>query len=278
MNRNCISSDPCFDDPSFPPGFAPLAFDVEGCTLFGVLYTAGGKGPHPTMVILHGFPGTEKNCDLAQILRRGGCNTVVFSYRGAWGSQGCFSFSHAVEDARAAVHFLREEPFAGDHAVDRDRIVIAGHSMGGFAAVKAAETLPFVKDLVFISGWNVGFDGKRASDDPDARRKLRDLLSSCRPLAGTDQEALWKEIEEKKEEFDLRNSAGALGGKSMLMVGAGKDSVTPPSVHHEPLAAAFRATGKIAVEERMVDSDHSYSCSRIALAGIIVDYLQRRGY
>ena len=34
--------------------------------LLATLYTAGGEGPHPTILLLHGIPGSEQNLDLAQ--------------------------------------------------------------------------------------------------------------------------------------------------------------------------------------------------------------------
>ena len=58
-------------------GDSPYRSDVHGILLHGrrgrllsVLYTAGGEGLHPTVLLLHGIPGCEKNIDLAQDLRR----------------------------------------------------------------------------------------------------------------------------------------------------------------------------------------------------------------
>ena len=34
--------------------------------LLATLYSAGGEGPHPTILLLHGIPGCEQNLDLAQ--------------------------------------------------------------------------------------------------------------------------------------------------------------------------------------------------------------------
>jgi hypothetical protein len=33
--------------------------------MYSVIYIASGAGPHPTVLMLHGFPGNEKNLDLA---------------------------------------------------------------------------------------------------------------------------------------------------------------------------------------------------------------------
>src|SRR4029453_8317257 len=42
----------------------------------GFVYLASGDGPHPTVVLLHGLPGNERNLDLAQAMRRAGANVV----------------------------------------------------------------------------------------------------------------------------------------------------------------------------------------------------------
>ena len=58
--------------------------------------------------MFHGFPGNEQNLDLAQAIRRAGFTVLTLHYRGAWGSPGVFSFTHALEDADAALAWLRD--------------------------------------------------------------------------------------------------------------------------------------------------------------------------
>ena len=38
----------------------------HGGLLNAFVYVASGPGPHPMVVLLHGFPGNERNLDLAQ--------------------------------------------------------------------------------------------------------------------------------------------------------------------------------------------------------------------
>ncbi|MEL6781085.1 MAG: hypothetical protein AAFO51_01820, partial [Pseudomonadota bacterium] len=65
--------DPLTQDPelsvAFPPALEELNFQSQGARLNGLIYVANGEGPHPTVVLLHGYPGNEKNLDLAQDLR-----------------------------------------------------------------------------------------------------------------------------------------------------------------------------------------------------------------
>jgi pimeloyl-ACP methyl ester carboxylesterase len=62
----------------------------HGAMLNAFVYIAAGVGPHPAVVLLHGFPGNERNLDLAQDMRRAGWDVLYFNYRGSWGSPGDF--------------------------------------------------------------------------------------------------------------------------------------------------------------------------------------------
>src|ERR1700723_2493582 len=84
-----------------------LEIPSHGASFNAFMYIAAGAGPHPVAVLLHGLPGNERNLDLAQDVRRAGWNVLYMDYRGSWGSQGAFSFSHSVEDVEAAITYLR---------------------------------------------------------------------------------------------------------------------------------------------------------------------------
>ena len=58
----------------------------------------------------------------------------------------------------------------------------------------------------------------------------------------------------------------------MLLVAGANDRVTPPSDHHEPIAAAFEA-GAVQLHTRVLDADHAFSSRRIALARTVIDWL-----
>ena len=80
----------------------------HGALLNAIVYVAAGAGPHPVVILLHGFPGNEKNLDLAQAIRRAGWDVLYFDYRGSWGSPGDFSFTHCIEDTQAAIAYVRD--------------------------------------------------------------------------------------------------------------------------------------------------------------------------
>ena len=101
--------DPFYEDKNHRADISSVSLNSHGHKLFGAMYTAQGIGNHPTMMLLHGFPGTEQNFDLAHAFRRAGWNTFVFHYRGSWGSQGNFSFQHVLEDVKLALEFIRSK-------------------------------------------------------------------------------------------------------------------------------------------------------------------------
>ena len=69
-----------------PAGMTELFIPSGDAMLAGIMYRANGPGKHPTMFLLHGFPGNERNLDLAQAIRGHGWNVVYFDYSGSWGS------------------------------------------------------------------------------------------------------------------------------------------------------------------------------------------------
>jgi dipeptidyl aminopeptidase/acylaminoacyl peptidase len=129
-----IGSDPPADQKN-PAALVEIAVPSHGAQLLGALYLAAGAEPHPTVILYHGFPGYEQNLDLAQVLRRSGYNVLAVYYRGSWGVKGDFSFTHAIEDADAQVDWITSPEIASKYRVDPTRIVLIGHSMGGFMAV-----------------------------------------------------------------------------------------------------------------------------------------------
>src|SRR5688572_5580693 len=92
-------------DAAHPARNQQLLIDSNGSAMNALLFMAQGPGPKPTVILLHGLPGNERNLDLAQALRRVGWNVLTFTYRGAWGSEGRFSLTNAIEDGEAALAF-----------------------------------------------------------------------------------------------------------------------------------------------------------------------------
>ena len=87
---SAVIADPPVDK-AHPAAMAYVRIPSHGALMNGVLYAAAGTGPHPAVMLFHGFPGNEQNLDLAQAIRRAGFDVLTMHYRGAWGSPGSFS-------------------------------------------------------------------------------------------------------------------------------------------------------------------------------------------
>src|SRR3954465_731059 len=179
-----IYTDPSHDK-AHPPGMQVLHIPSGGVKINGIAYTAAGAGPHPVLVLMHGLPGNEKNLDLAQAVRRAGWTVVTFNYRGSWGSPGRFSFAGNLEDARAVLAWLRDPANAAHLGIDPHRIVLAGHSMGGWVTAMTAETDPDLAGAILISAANMGRDTTRTR--PEAVAMMADNMES---LAGVTAQSM----------------------------------------------------------------------------------------
>ena len=111
-------------DKTNPAGSTELFIPSSNSQLAGMIYRPNGSKKHPTLILLHGFPGNERNLDLAQVVRANGWNVIYFNYRGSWGSEGKFSFKNCVEDVGNVVAFCNK--YQDSLKIDTSNIVLFG--------------------------------------------------------------------------------------------------------------------------------------------------------
>ena len=276
MRKIKLGKDSPINDREHPPGLAGFSCVSEEDVLFGIVYYAEGLN-NPTIVLCHGFPGMEKNYDLAHILRQAGFNTVVFSYRGAWGSRGAFTFSGVDKDVSSIVRHIVRKKLPQPDRFDSERIVLVGHSMGGFAAFRAAAVAPYIKNIALLAVWNIGADAKHMLHDAQTKRRVDDILSGVGCLAGTTRAMLGNEMSKRAEEFDLLAQATSFAERRLLFIGAEGDVSTPIENHHRLLATALREAGA-QVAEKCLDGDHGFSARRFTVAQILLDWFSEGGF
>ncbi len=268
-----VIEDPAKIDPEFPLAVRELRINSDGAVMYAHIYLADGAGPHPTVVLLHGFPGFEKNLDIAQAIRRSGWNVLFFHYRGAWGSGGVFSFSNGIEDVAAALAFLRD-PDNAALRVDASRIALIGHSMGGFMALQGGAADGRVKCIAGIAAANLGDRALIAEASPDALEGFKQYSDTLGMLSGFTGDSAIAELAAAGASFDLRQLAPRLAGKSVFLIAGERDQAVDVSVY-ESLVNAYKATLGIDLAELRLDADHSFSWHRIRLAGELAGWLNQ---
>jgi pimeloyl-ACP methyl ester carboxylesterase len=246
----------------------------HGALLNAFVYVAAGAGPHPAVVLLHGFPGNERNLDLAQDIRRAGWDVLYFNYRGSWGSPGDFSFSHAIEDTVAATAFLRQPEMTKLLRLDPSRIVLIGHSMGGFMAVEGATADPTVVAIGLISAADLG--GRIPQPLPKEREQtVTQALSEgyrregMAPLAGCTPEGLARETVANAAKWSFLANVDSLKSRPVLVV-TSDDGLAPGNT---AFASALHNAGNDRVTTLHLATDHSYSDQRGALSTAVLQWL-----
>ena len=256
-------------DLDHPPQFHELFIPSHGVSLTGFMLGANGSGPHPTVVLLHGYPGNEKNLDLAQSMRRAGFNVLFFHYRGAWGSQGDYRFLNLAEDVAAALNYLREQ--ALELRVDVSRLSLVGHSLGGFTALRSGARDSELVCVAGISAANLGEYADRGDAKLQGFKSYTDQLFMLHNFDGAEAA---QEIALNAEQFDVRRDGPGLTGKSVLLIAGRRDTAVPPDVQ-ERLVSAYGKVSGLRLETFLIDDDHAYSNSRIELQRIVVSWLQK---
>jgi pimeloyl-ACP methyl ester carboxylesterase len=258
-----IYTDPA-PDKAHPAKMEVLHIPSGGVEINGVAYLASGPGPHPTLVICHGWPGNEKNLDLAQAVRRAGWNAITFNYRGSWGSPGSFRFAQNPEDAKAVLAYLRDPVNAARLGVDVQHIAIVGHSMGGWVTAMVAGQDDGLIGAGLISAANMGVLGL------DRPGLIREASGNAETLAGTSPEIMADELIAARESFDFLKTAPGLAKKSLLILSS-DDGLAPQT---DALIAATRAQGGTRITAVHAATDHGWSDRRIFLQAQVIRWLQ----
>ena len=259
-----------------PAATEQMAIPSHGENLLGIFYLAAGAGPHPTAILFHGFPGYEQNLDIAQFLRAHGWNVLAMHYRGSWGVKGDFSFEHAAEDADTQVRFISDGANAKKYRVDTRRVMVIGHSMGGFMAASAIAHNKGIAGAVIISAWNIGADyqshrhtGSSANSIASEAKGL-ESGGNLLPLAGTNAETLAREILDHQSALNINKLAPVIAPRPVFVITANEGLA--PADH--AFAEALRKTGDTRVAERHWNTDHSYSGERAELSSAILKWAQ----
>jgi pimeloyl-ACP methyl ester carboxylesterase len=258
-----IYTDPA-PDAAHPARMAVLHIPSHGLIINGIAYLAAGPGPHPTVVICHGLPGNEKNLDLAQAVRRAGWNAVTFNYRGSWGSPGTFKFGQNLEDADAVLAYVEDPANATTLGIDVRRLVLIGHSMGGWVTVTTAAHHP---ELIGVATYSAA-DMSRLAGAPMAIR-VHEMADNMEALAGVTPESMAAEVADGAGPHPFAKAVDGLKALPYLAL-TSDDGLAGDT---DGLVAAIRAAGGTKVSATHIATDHGWSDHRIALEAMIITWL-----
>jgi len=250
-------------DKSSPAGSTELFIPSANSQLAGLIYRANGAQKHPTLLLLHGYPGNERNLDMAQVVRAHGWNVIYFNYRGAWGSGGNFSFKNCVEDVVNVVSFCKK--YQDSLKIDTSNIVLFGHCMGGRVCLKALQQLPGVKKGFALSTWNIGEGFKNVSTEAEMLRRANYAGSYF--VLNTSLKDLFTPVVQNNAYFNLTNDGNSLANKQIIML----DEHTG----NKQLADTIKNLNKIYFNYHVWQTDHSFTNKRVSLINKVLEFLER---
>lgn len=264
-------------DSAHPAQNQQLLLPSHGEGLNALFFLASGARPKPTMLLLHGLPGNERNLDLAQALRRAGWNVLTFTYRGAWGSPGRFSIGNAIADAGAALDFLRTSEAVKAYGIDPNRLVIAGHSMGGLAATLTAADdrpagAPPLAGLILLDAWNPAITARQvtAAGEKGRIEFVAGFEDFGHSLQGATPDSVAAEVLARGAGWNLLDRAPRLARLPVLTIYASEGI----AADNRALAAAIKRQPGARVEAIELVSDHGFADHRIAVAVEMARWLE----
>jgi uncharacterized protein len=275
--RNPVRTDP-------PPSLRPPASMEEigilshGARINGLVYMPGGSGPHPIVIFLHGYPGNERNLDLAQVVRRAGYEALYVDYRGAFGSGGTFSQAHSLEDVATVLAWARAPETVSKYHIDPTRIALVGHSFGAWLALFGVEHEPHGVCVAALAAWNLGWVAKRFAGHPDeqadALAYYRATTDAANGPIRANADRLIKEMTDHAPEWDYVSQANALKGRALLLVAGTNDTPDEGVERETQLAQAIKEAGGNHVRLVAFEDDESFSSHRLALADTLLQWLR----
>jgi uncharacterized protein len=257
-----------------PASMEEVAIESHGSRMNGIVYLAAGAGNHPVVIFFHGYPGNERNLDLAQAVRRAGYQALYVDYRGMWGSGGTFSFANGLEDAKTILAWVRTPEIAAKYHFDSRRIAVVGHSFGGWLALMTAAHQERSVCIAGLAAWNVGLAAQRFERHPDERDANRDYLRvTTAPGAPVHAGDLLSEMTTHARDYDYFAQAPSFGNRAVLLVGATRDSPDEGVAVHQQMGDALRKAGDTHVIVKQLEDDHPFSNHRLALAELLTSWL-----
>lgn len=251
-----------------PPANEELPLLSSGCRIFGrILLPASTSYEErfPTVLMLHGYPGTEANLDVAHALRRAGLATVHFYYRGVWGSHGFYSFSNLIEDTQYMVSFLRKN--AREYRIDPERLYLLGYSMGGFAAMNALARQARVSGAVLLSPCDLG---SRYLDDPE-RYQVTIQVQNGGYFNTPNPDYLNYDVTANAKNWRFPRLAPFINPELPIrFIGGSKDDITPSPIHIFPTLKILQERNMDVTYTELPDG-HEYIGHRILLTETIFD-------
>jgi dipeptidyl aminopeptidase/acylaminoacyl peptidase len=212
----------------------------------------------PTVLFLHGFPGSEKNVDIQRALMKRGIASVAPSFLGAWGSGGRYRFTTLVSQSQAVLRAMKKYTF-----VDPKRCAVFGFSMGGWVALNLAARETSLKTVVAVAPCG-GPEMITASTKSY-------LARLSRPLLTPPQNVLAKDFKMALSRFDPAQAILQMT-QPVLLIPGDQDETIPAEISRR-LSQRRPTHARLIIEK---GADHGFLDRRERLVRRVVGWFEPR--
>ncbi len=251
--------------------------ESEGKRLRGTVFYFNDNLPRKTILLLHGFPGSEFAYDLGHIFLRAGWNVLGFHYRGIWGSEGEFTFENAIQDIKNVIEILSEDKLGNGFRVDSGKIVLVGHSFGGFAALNVLADCDKTKYATSIAPFNFAMLGAYLREHPEFLEVAEERMDwSARFIENSSGKKLVAEMLAHEADMNLLSLIPKYSEKKILLIAGEKDKTSEPQFHYYPFVESFsKYPFSSNLSTKLLYDNHSFASSRLQLSSTILDWLNK---
>jgi hypothetical protein len=246
--------------PEFPAFNEEMNINIKGDSIAGYAFIANGEKPKETVIMLHGLPGNDNQFDIAQSIRRTGRNVIHFNYRGSWGSQGDFLYSHSLEDLNEVIKYLSTAENSKRLRIDTNAFVVLGRSYGGGIALIQGSKNKNVTKIIAISSMNAGARFNPITDLSELSGWKNYLARQV--MLEVNPNTFLQEMLDNKEKYNVVTYKSQLKDKKVLLIEATESNQNWISL-----------LGNI--DHKMIDSDHNFISNRIELTTVLIEWLDK---
>ena len=259
----------------------PITFNSEGSKIQGIFYPANINKLSPTVILLHGSPGNDKEpLGLGTKMMQEGINALAFNYRGTWSSEGLYSPKNSLQDVNSVIAFLLSPNTINEFSIDTTNLFIAGYSYGGNIALIGSLNNPSIKKVISIAGADLSEIARLIKNDENFRKYFEESMDERRlnseMVRSQSGKAMAEELLSVMDQLDFVKHAKELAQKDILLIGGWLDKQSILENHILPFYRALQENKAKNIEIEVFNDNHSFKNVREALTNKIIFWIKKK--
>jgi pimeloyl-ACP methyl ester carboxylesterase len=217
-----------------------IHFISGGSKLTGWVFRCNTQSSNPLAVLLHGYPGSERDpLGLGSMLKDGCINVITFNYRGTWESEGINSYENSIDDILSVSSFVHSNKLSQDLELQPSSISFIGYSYGGGVVLIASTIDTRIRRIALLAPLNLGEFGRQLLENEELRTNheafLDETMGENGLIRGPGGKMMHQQFIDSIQKNDLFGIIDKLVDKDILILGGENDEDLPYDRHVLPL-------------------------------------------